>query len=250
MDFISGEREGGGGKKPAHNTNTPKIGHVECCWSPPQGGPCSVHLTVCQLLMRASEWTSGGCTAALSACFSTVAVNLNILLPPSSGAASPLTRFRPPLVTQWSLPPQPPSSWGFKSCLAWQNQFLSCGKKWHVKNSKCWKHALGVATSRWGSGRFTARMAAKGAGYCQRPVCCLCGWQEIKAVCGREWVLCQKKKVMRKITGRLLIACFFFCVFQQVNKQRKAIVQLILEKRELLVGHRVKRDGTSAVIYC
>lgn len=112
-------------------------------------------------------------------------------------------------------PPQPPSSWGFKSCLAWQNQFLSCGKKWHVKNSKCWKHALGVATSRWGSGRFTARMAAKGAGYCQRPVCCLCGWQEIKAVCGREWVLCQKKKVMRKITGHLLIAWFFSVCFNR-----------------------------------
>ncbi|XP_056432114.1 tumor necrosis factor ligand superfamily member 12 [Gadus chalcogrammus] len=31
---------------------------------------------------------------------------------------------------------------------------------------------------------------------------------------------------------------------EQVNTQRKAIVQLILEKRELLVGHRVKRDGT------
>ncbi|CAL8327663.1 unnamed protein product [Lota lota] len=30
---------------------------------------------------------------------------------------------------------------------------------------------------------------------------------------------------------------------EQVNTQRKAIVQLILEKRELLVGHRVKRDG-------
>lgn len=29
----------------------------------------------------------------------------------------------------------------------------------------------------------------------------------------------------------------------QVNTQRKAIVQLILEKRELLVGQRVKRDG-------
>lgn len=29
---------------------------------------------------------------------------------------------------------------------------------------------------------------------------------------------------------------------EQVNTQRKAIVQLILEKRELLVGHRVKRD--------
>ncbi|XP_061619010.1 tumor necrosis factor ligand superfamily member 12 [Phyllopteryx taeniolatus] len=30
---------------------------------------------------------------------------------------------------------------------------------------------------------------------------------------------------------------------EQVNTQRKAIVQLILEKRELLVGQRVKRDG-------
>ncbi|KAF3837122.1 hypothetical protein F7725_004586 [Dissostichus mawsoni] len=30
---------------------------------------------------------------------------------------------------------------------------------------------------------------------------------------------------------------------EQVNTQRKAIVQLILEKRELLVGHRVKRNG-------
>lgn len=55
-------------------------------------------------------------------------------------------------------------------------------------------------------------MAAEWVGYCQRPVCCLCGWQEIKAVCDHEWVLCQKKKVMRKLTGRLLIACFFFCV--------------------------------------
>ncbi|XP_028992591.1 tumor necrosis factor ligand superfamily member 12 [Betta splendens] len=33
---------------------------------------------------------------------------------------------------------------------------------------------------------------------------------------------------------------------EQVNTQRKAIVQLILEKRELLVGHRVKRDGGSS----
>lgn len=33
----------------------------------------------------------------------------------------------------------------------------------------------------------------------------------------------------------------------QVNTQRKAIVQLILEKRELLVGQRVKRDGTAQV---
>ncbi|XP_056156727.1 tumor necrosis factor ligand superfamily member 12 [Lampris incognitus] len=32
---------------------------------------------------------------------------------------------------------------------------------------------------------------------------------------------------------------------EQVNTQRKAIVQLILEKRELLVGQRVKRDGGS-----
>ncbi|XP_057709810.1 tumor necrosis factor ligand superfamily member 12 isoform X2 [Corythoichthys intestinalis] len=31
---------------------------------------------------------------------------------------------------------------------------------------------------------------------------------------------------------------------EQVNTQRKAIVQLILEKRELLVGQRVKRDVT------
>ncbi|KAK0144848.1 Tumor necrosis factor ligand superfamily member 12 [Merluccius polli] len=34
---------------------------------------------------------------------------------------------------------------------------------------------------------------------------------------------------------------------EQVNTQRKAIVQLILEKRELLVGHRVKRDGTGSM---
>lgn len=38
---------------------------------------------------------------------------------------------------------------------------------------------------------------------------------------------------------------FSFLLFQQVNTQRKAIVQLILEKRELLVGQRVKRDGTA-----
>lgn len=36
----------------------------------------------------------------------------------------------------------------------------------------------------------------------------------------------------------------FLILFSQVNTQRKAIVQLILEKRELLVGQRVKRDGT------
>uniref|UniRef100_A0A667Z392 TNF superfamily member 12 n=1 Tax=Myripristis murdjan TaxID=586833 RepID=A0A667Z392_9TELE len=35
---------------------------------------------------------------------------------------------------------------------------------------------------------------------------------------------------------------------EQVNTQRKAIVQLILEKRELLVGQRVKRDGTAFVL--
>lgn len=38
---------------------------------------------------------------------------------------------------------------------------------------------------------------------------------------------------------------FSLSLFQQVNTQRKAIVQLILEKRELLVGQRVKRDGTA-----
>ncbi|XP_077598608.1 tumor necrosis factor ligand superfamily member 12 [Stigmatopora nigra] len=32
---------------------------------------------------------------------------------------------------------------------------------------------------------------------------------------------------------------------EQVNTQRKAIVQLVLEKRELLVGQRIKRDGGS-----
>lgn len=37
----------------------------------------------------------------------------------------------------------------------------------------------------------------------------------------------------------------FSSVLSQVNTQRKAIVQLILEKRELLVGQRVKRDGTA-----
>lgn len=36
-----------------------------------------------------------------------------------------------------------------------------------------------------------------------------------------------------------------FLLPSQVNTQRKAIVQLILEKRELLVGQRVKRDGTA-----
>lgn len=52
LDFIS---ERGGGVQTYTYTNIPKIGHVECFWSPPQGAPCSVHLTVRQLLMRASE---------------------------------------------------------------------------------------------------------------------------------------------------------------------------------------------------
>lgn len=162
-------RKGGGGARNLHITQIPpKIGHVECCWSPPQGGPCSVHLPLANFWWEPSEWTSGGCTAALSACFSTVAVNLNILLPPSSGAASPLTRFRPPSVTQWSLPPSHLPVEGLNPVWLDKINFFLAEKKWHVKNSKCWKHALGVATSRWGSGRFTARMAAKGAGYCQR----------------------------------------------------------------------------------
>ena len=43
-----------------HMHKHPKTGHVECwCWSVSQGAPRSVHLTVRQLLMRASEWTSG-----------------------------------------------------------------------------------------------------------------------------------------------------------------------------------------------
>lgn len=167
--FYIRRKRGGGGPRNLHITQIPpKIGHVECCWSPPQGGPCSVHLPLANFWWEPSEWTSGGCTAALSACFSTVAVNLNILLPPSSGAASPLTRFRPPSVTQWSLPPSHLPVEGLNPVWLDKINFFLAEKKWHVKNSKCWKHALGVATSRWGSGRFTARMAAKGAGYCQR----------------------------------------------------------------------------------
>lgn len=53
------------------------------------------------------------------------------------------------------------------------------------------------------------------------------------------WDLCQQKVIIKLLA--LLIV--FFIVFPQVNTQRKAIVQLILEKRELLVGQRVKRDG-------
>lgn len=53
------------------------------------------------------------------------------------------------------------------------------------------------------------------------------------------WDPCQQKVIIKLLD--LLIV--LFSVFQQVNTQRKAIVQLILEKRELLVGQRVKRDG-------
>lgn len=52
------------------------------------------------------------------------------------------------------------------------------------------------------------------------------------------------EKSHNKLIGHSLIV-WFFSLFQQVNTQRKAIVQLILEKRELLVGQRVKRDGTA-----
>lgn len=71
-------------------------------------------------------------------------------------------------------------------------------------------------------------------------------------------------KSHNNLIGRLLMVHFFFPVplaavslslshslthsplsIQQVNTQRKAIVQLILEKRELLVGQRVKRDGSA-----
>lgn len=57
----------------------------------------------------------------------------------------------------------------------------------------------------------------------------------------------QPENSHNKLDGRLLIVCVFPppfpSLFRQVNTQRKAIVQLILEKRELLVGQRVKRDG-------
>lgn len=69
-------------------------------------------------------------------------------------------------------------------------------------------------------------------------------------------------KSHNNLIGRLLMVHFFSCPsrcclsfslslthsplsIQQVNTQRKAIVQLILEKRELLVGQRVKRDGSA-----
>lgn len=43
-----------------------------------------------------------------------------------------------------------------------------------------------------------------------------------------------------------LLPCYFSLL--QVNMQRKAIFQLILEKRELLESRRFRRDGTSYVI--
>lgn len=55
------------------------------------------------------------------------------------------------------------------------------------------------------------------------------------------WDWCQKKVII--ILLDIVNGAFFFPLGQQVNTQRKAIVQLILEKRELLVGQRVKRDG-------
>lgn len=69
---------------------------------------------------------------------------------------------------------------------------------------------------------------------------CLCGWLE-EAACGCAGSAPEKSH--NNLIGHLLIVCFFSLV-QQVNTQRKAIVQLILEKRELLVGQRVKRDGS------
>ena len=70
---------------------------------------------------------------------------------------------------------------------------------------------------------------------------------------GRLWLrgtaARKEKKSHNKLIGHSLIVCFSLpppsSLFQQVNTQRKAIVQLILEKRELLVGQRVKRDGTA-----
>lgn len=69
----------------------------------------------------------------------------------------------------------------------------------------------------------------------------MAGWLE-GAVCGCVGSVPEKSH--NKLIGHLLIG-FFLSLFQQVNTQRKAIVQLILEKRELLVGQRVKRDGTA-----
>lgn len=72
------------------------------------------------------------------------------------------------------------------------------------------------------------------------------GWKG--AVCGCVGPLPEKKKKSHnKLIGHSLIVRFSppLSLFQQVNTQRKAIVQLILEKRELLVGQRVKRDGTA-----
>lgn len=91
-------------------------------------------------------------------------------------------------------------------------------------------------------------MAAKGAGYWKRRAC-LCGRLAGKGPSVAVWARCQKKKKKshNKLIGHSLIVRFSppLSLFQQVNTQRKAIVQLILEKRELLVGQRVKRDGTA-----
>lgn len=70
----------------------------------------------------------------------------------------------------------------------------------------------------------------------------MAGWLE-EAVCGCVGSVPEKSH--NKLIRHLLIGFFSLSLslFQQVNTQRKAIVQLILEKRELLVGQRVKRDG-------
>lgn len=45
LQWILYQEKERGGARNLHITQIPpKIGHVECCWSPPQGGPCSVHL--------------------------------------------------------------------------------------------------------------------------------------------------------------------------------------------------------------
>lgn len=69
-------------------------------------------------------------------------------------------------------------------------------------------------------------------------------WREVAGehgsrgrVPGRMWL------TRGMVLGDLMV----FVLLSQVNTQRKAIVQLILEKRELLVGQRVKRDGTAVL---
>lgn len=96
------------------HTNTPKLD----TWSVDAGafpkGPRSVHLTVSQLLMRASEWTSGEWRATQCLYF-----HSSTKFKHFSCATSLLTSYRPPSVIQW-VPSQ-----GLKSLLAWQNWFLS-----------------------------------------------------------------------------------------------------------------------------